>query len=315
MDGVTDDREPRGSSCGPALALRLDHRLPFDAASLLGFLGARAVDGVEEVRDGRFRRTLRLPHGWGVAELTPRVDHVACALRLSDRRDAGAAVAHCRRLLDLDADPVAIAAHLGRDPAIGPLVARSPGLRLPGHGDGAELAVRAVFGQQISVAAARTHLARLVRRCGEPLPAAGGSLTHLFPTPAAISAGDPEALGLPAARRETLLRLVRALAVGDVVVDPGAGAGTLRRGLLAIRGIGPWTADYIAMRVAGDPDVFLASDLGARRALARLGLPAGEREAARLAERWRPWRSYALMHLWASLAAPPPGDNRCEPSA
>jgi AraC family transcriptional regulator of adaptative response / DNA-3-methyladenine glycosylase II len=302
MEFVTDDRQ-RGA---PALGLRLAHRQPFDAASLLGFLAARAVDGVEEVRDGRFRRTLRLPHGWGVVELAPAGDHVACALRLGDLRDVDAAVSRCRRLLDLDADPLAIAGHLGRDPALAPLVARSPGRRLPGHVDGAELAVRAVFGQQISVAAARTHLARLARRCGDPLPGAGGSLTHLFPTAAAIAAIDPTALALPAARRETLLRLVRALAAGDVVVEHGTDARTLQRSLLAIRGIGPWTAGYIAMRAAGDPDVFLASDLGARKALAQLGLPAGERAAARLAERWRPWRSYALMHLWASLVPPPP---------
>ncbi len=266
-----------------------------------------------------YRRTLRLPRGHGVVALAPADGHIECRLRLSDLRDLTAAVQRCRRLLDLDADPAAPAEHLGGDPLLAPLVRAAPGLRLPGAVDGAELAMRAVLGQQVSVAAARTAAERLTHTLGEPLPAVDGdpsTLTHLFPHPAAIAAADPAArgggFGIPARRRLTLQALARLLVEGEIAIDPGSDREKVRARLLALPGIGPWTADYIAMRALADPDAFLPTDLGVRRALERLSrsergrsdpaLRRGctPRDAARVAERWRPWRAYALIHLWGA---------------
>ncbi|MGA2165130.1 MAG: hypothetical protein ABSH36_11760, partial [Solirubrobacteraceae bacterium] len=210
--------------------------------------------------------------------------------------------------------------HLAGDPLLAPLVRAAPGLRLPGAVDGAELAVRAVLGQQISVPAARTAAAHLTQALGEPLPAPDGGLTHLFPSPAAIAAAAPEQLpGGPARRRNTLQALAGLLAAGDLAIDPGSDREELRARLLALPGVGPWTVEYIAMRALADPDAFLPTDLGVRHALAALGRSdptlrdgCSPRDAARLAERWRPWRAYALQHLWGSLTTaaqaidPPP---------
>jgi AraC family transcriptional regulator of adaptative response / DNA-3-methyladenine glycosylase II len=287
------------------LSLRLPFREPFDAGGLLRFLGERAVAGVEEFSAGIYRRTLRLPHGAGTVALSDGGNHVRCVLRLEDLRDLGSAVQRCRRLLDLDADPVAVAENLRADPLLAPLVERSPGRRVPGSVDGAELAVRAVLGQQVSVAGARTLAGRLVSRCGEPLPesldAPGGGLTRLFPESAAVARDGATDLGLPAARREALRNLARALAGGEISLDPGSDREEARRRLLAVRGVGPWTASYAAMRALGDPDALLLTDLGVRRAVRRLGCADDPASVAALAERWRPWRAYATQHLWASL--------------
>ena len=327
----------RGTA-GLPIVVRLAYREPLAWGRLLGFLGLRAVPGVEEVVGDTYRRTLRLPHGHGVVALAPADGHVECRLRLVDLRDLTAAVQRCRRLLDLDADPAAPAEVLGGDPLLAPLVRAAPGLRLPGAVEGAELAVRAVLGQQVSVPAARTAAARLTLALGEPLTASilgseptttgspmdGGpsasptpsTLTHLFPTPAAIAAADPEALpGGPMRRRHTLQALARLLADGELAIDPGSDREEVRAHLLALPGIGPWTADYIAMRALSDPDAFLPTDLGVRRALERIARAGAcdsrrrelqldgcsPRVLARLAERWRPWRAYALQHLWGSL--------------
>ncbi len=306
-------RARRASDVAPpgAIALRLPCRVPFDGDALLDFLGARAVPGVEEIVGGTYRRALRLPHGAGVAELTPQPDHVRAVLRLDDLRDLTTAVQRCRRLFDLDADPHAIAEQLGTDPDLGPLVAKAPGLRLPGAVDGAEIATRAVLGQQISVAAARTLAARLVALAGTPLAGPDGKLTHLFPTPESLADADLAAIGMPASRRAVLGSMASALADGDVVLDPGAERAWTCAALTAIRGVGPWTASYITMRGLGDPDVFLAADLGVRHALDALGLPSSPRSASTRSESWRPWRSYAVMHLWASLPpAPPPNPSK-----
>ncbi|HEY4279352.1 MAG TPA: AlkA N-terminal domain-containing protein [Conexibacter sp.] len=323
-----------GAGDSGALTLRLRRREPFDAAGLLAFLGVRAVPGVEALDGDTYRRVLSLPHGLGVVALTPRADHVECTLRLADMRDLSAAVQRCRRLLDLDADPAAIDAALSADPLLAPLVAATPGLRVPGAVDGAELAVRAVLGQQVSVAGARTIAGRLAaehgealadampgyaesaaRRTGaEPARSAGRgkraavaelfspALAHAFPTAAAIAAIDPEQLPMPRARGRALVGLCAAIAAGEVELDPGADRDEARAQLLALPGIGPWTAEYVAMRVLGDPDAFPATDLGIRHALARLDMPHDARSAAALAERWRPWRAYAALHLWATLA-------------
>ena len=299
----------RGTTPGGtgSLVLRLPYRAPFDE-SVFAFLGARAVPGAESWDGTTYRRTLRLPHGTGTLALSPAAGHVACVLRLESLADLTAAVTRARRVLDLDADPTSVAEVLGRDELLGPLVAASPGRRVPGAVDGDELAVRAVLGQQVSVTGARTLAGRLVRAYGEPVTLDDASdhdehdgPTHLFPSAAALAALDPAHLAMPESRKRALVGLCGALARGDVVIDPGADRDALVAALVALPGIGPWTASYIALRALGDPDVFLPSDLGVRRALERLDQPADPASAARLAEHWRPWRSYALMHLWSSL--------------
>ena len=306
-------RERSGESVPGEIPLRLPFRRPFAAKDMLQFLGARAVAGVEAFDGETYRRTLRLPHGAGTVTLSDGGDHVLCVLILEDLRDLGTAVQRCRWLLDLDADPVAVADVLGNDPLLGALVRRSPGRRVPGSVDGAELAFRAVFGQQVSVASAATLAGRLVAIRGEPLPeslAVGGDgLTHLFPEPGGVAGSALDGLGVPAARRETLRGLAGALAGGGISLDPGSDREEVERRLLDLRGIGPWTASYVAMRALGDPDAFLPSDLGVRRAIESLGRAGDPRSVTALAERWRPWRAYATQHLWASLV-----DQRCSGS-
>jgi AraC family transcriptional regulator of adaptative response / DNA-3-methyladenine glycosylase II len=264
------------------------------------------VPGVEEGDGAGYRRVLDLPHGPGVVALSAAAEHVDCQLRLTDMRDLAAAVQRCRRLLDLDADPLAIAETLGADPLLAPLVRRDPGRRVPGAVDGAELATRAVLGQQISVAGARTLAGRLTAALGVPLPEPDGALTHAFPRAEAIAGAAPDALPLPRSRARALVGLCAALADGALALDPGADRARARAELVTLHGIGPWTAEYVAMRALGDPDAFPAADLGVRRALERLGRPGDAPAAEALAEPWRPWRAYAVQHLWASLAGPRP---------
>jgi AraC family transcriptional regulator of adaptative response / DNA-3-methyladenine glycosylase II len=292
-----------------AVVLRLAYRSPFQATRLLGFLAARAVPGVEEGDDAHYRRTLTLPHGAGVAEVSvePGVQgYLRCSLVLDDLRDLTAAVYRVRRLCDLDADPVAIEEALGPDPILGSAVAALPGLRTPGHVDGDELALRAVIGQQVSVSGARTIAGRLAAEYGRKLNHASGSLKYLFPSAAAIAAIDPGNLPMPTSRAKAMVRLASALASRDVIIDSGADRDAVAAGLLAIPGIGPWTVAYVRMRALGDPDAFMPSDLGVRRALEARGLDGGERSATALAEAWRPWRSYALQYLWSGPLGPGP---------
>jgi AraC family transcriptional regulator of adaptative response / DNA-3-methyladenine glycosylase II len=300
MDVQALDPAPPAGAC---VELRLSLRPPFDGAGVLRWLRARAVTGVEELTDGgaTYRRTLRLAGGTGVVALTPAADHVQAVLRLDAAADTGDAIARCRRLLDLDADPRSYAATLAADPVLAPRVAAIPGLRAPGTVDAAESAARAVLGQQVSLAAARTLARRLVEACGTPLPAPDGALTHAFPPPAAVAAeGVVEAIGMPRSRQRTLCELSSRLASGDLVLeDDGADRAAVRERLLAIPGIGPWTADYILLRALGDPDAFPAGDLGLQRAARALGLPADAAGLEAHAERWRPWRRYAAHHLWA----------------
>jgi AraC family transcriptional regulator, regulatory protein of adaptative response / DNA-3-methyladenine glycosylase II len=245
-----------------------------DPTGLLHFFALRAVPGVEEVDGDLHRRSLRLAHGAGIVE----TDGTAFTLSLDDERDRAEAEAKVSALLDLDADLDAVLAVLGDDPVLGRLVRAAPGRRVPGAVDGHELAVRAVLGQQVSLRAARTLAGRLVAVHGEPLARPAGTVTHLFPREL-----DPATLGMPASRKRALAAIARAPSLD-------------RETLLALPGVGPWTAEYVAMRALRDRDAWLPTDLGVRHALERLGAD------ATAAKRWRPFRAYAIVHLWASLA-------------
>ncbi len=292
------------------IRLRLPYRPPIDLERMFGFLAVRAIPGVEEVTAGTYRRTVILPNGPGILSLRPAppatggqrggAAYVECDLELEDLRDVSAAVQRCRRLLDLDADPVAVSEYLADDEAAGPLARACPGRRSPGQVDGTELAVRAVLGQQVSVAAARRLGARLTAEYGKPLSAASGSLTHLFPDAPTIAAADPGALPVPRARAEALVRLAAALSSGEIRLHPGADREQEAARLLALPGIGPWTASYIRMRALSDPDAFLPTDAGVLKAMRRLGA------SPAVAQRWHPWRSYMVHHLWATIEQPIP---------
>ncbi|MEV0384694.1 AlkA N-terminal domain-containing protein [Nonomuraea sp. NPDC050643] len=280
----------RGTATGVhppgAVTLRLAYRPPMDVAAVLDHLGARAIPGIEGYGDGAYRRSLALPHGAGVVTLRPGADHVACELRLEDLRDLTAAVQRCRRLLDLDADQRAIDAFLGADPRLGPLVARRPGLRVPGCADPGELAIRAVLSRRAPAAEVRDRLAALIRTYGKPLAGPYGGITHLFPDMAALAGAEPAG--------RTQRALARALAEGDISLDGGCDPYRVREQLLGLPGMSRWAVARIRMSALGDPDVLLP-DRAIRRAVRRL---------AALPGHWRPWRSYATQHL-ALMAHPP----------
>lgn len=282
---------------------------PFAARELLGFLAARAVHGVEAVAGDTYARTLMLPGGPAVISGRLGHDHVAATVILTDPADAEPAFTTMRRILDLDADPAPIDARLRGDRLLRPLLDARPGLRSPGAADGHELLVRAITGQQVSVAGARTTLGRMVRTHGTALPAdlagaarrhAGTGLAWVFPRPQQLAEADPATLGMPRARGAAIVHASEACARG-LALAPGVDIAAARATLLALPGVGPWTVEYVAMRALKDPDAFLASDLGVRHALAALGSDGSPRAAAAAAEAWRPYRAYANHHLWASL--------------
>ena len=279
-------------------SFRLPFSAPFAADTLLSFLGARAVPGIEETRDGTYARSVRQPGGSAVVAMTPRSDHVAVRvssegpLDLHDLRDRAA------RAFDLDADAGVIDTALAEDPTMTPLVARIPGIRVPGTFDGFELVVRAIFGQQVSVAGARTSLGRLVSAAGTPLDRPSGGITHLFPTAERLAGLPPEAFGMPRARAETIRRVGELVAGGELDLSGDAPPEETLRSLGEVPGIGPWTLAYVAMRALRDLDAFMAGDLGVRKGFAALGLPSTPKAMLDRAERWRPWRAYAVMHLW-----------------
>ncbi|WP_460776955.1 DNA-3-methyladenine glycosylase 2 family protein, partial [Micromonospora polyrhachis] len=313
-----------GTTSAGTINLRLAYRPPLHTDALLDFLALRTIAGVEEAGDGSYRRGLRLPHGTAEVTLTPLPEYVAATLRLVDVRDLAPAVARCRRLLDLDADPEAVDATLAADPAFAEAVAKDPGVRVPRSVDGFEMAVRAIVGQQVSVAGARTVLARLVaalprsvdqeiyvaddpdrrrKSLDQPggLGGRGGQL-RAFPTPEEVLSLPDEVFGMPAARRETIRTVARAVTDGTLDLNPGVDRAEMTRQLTALPGIGPWTAGYVAMRGLGDPDVFLSTDLAVRRGAAALGLPDDPTVLAEYASNWRPWRSYAVIRLWTASA-------------
>lgn len=288
--------------------VRVEVALPFtpplQPSNLFGHLAATAVPGVEEYRDGAYRGAVRLRHGPAVIAVhLPVGSTVPAVLQLTDRRDTGEAIALARRLLDLDADPQAVAAVLAADPVLAPLIRQAPGRRVPGTLDPEAMALKAVLGQQVSTAAARTHAARLVQAFGEPLSDPGGGLTHLFPRASALVAASAE-LGsiarMPTGRRDALLAVADAVATGTVSLAWRADPAGARAALLALRGIGPWTVETIAMRSFGDPDAFLPGDLGVRLAASRLGLPDRPRDLELRSRAWSPFRATAVQYLWAT---------------
>jgi AraC family transcriptional regulator, regulatory protein of adaptative response / DNA-3-methyladenine glycosylase II len=278
----------------------LSYRQPLALAPLLTFLEQRAVAGIEQARNYTYKRSISLTHGWAIVELRGEADHVSCRLELEDVRDRALAVSRCRRLLDLDADPHTIESALARDDRLRPVVARRPGLRVPGTLDPEELAIRAVLGQQVSVAAARTSAARLVVAYGRRLVESRGAITHMWPSMEVLAGSDLQELKVPRTRRDTVRNLAGALADGSLRLDEGAEGNEIRERLLGLAGIGPWTASYIAMRALKEPDAFMATDLGVKRGAVALGLPAEPRALESYSQRWRPWRSYAVQYLWAA---------------
>jgi AraC family transcriptional regulator of adaptative response / DNA-3-methyladenine glycosylase II len=275
------------------ITLRLPYRGPMDLAATLDFLGARAIPNVERPELDGFTRVIRGAHGPALVRLRAADGAVACRVSLTDQRDLVLVVSRVRRLLDLDADPCTIDALLGADPQLGPLVAKRAGLRSPGAVDGFEMAVRAVVGQQISVRGARTLLGRIAAEHGTR--AFDGLGYRMFPSAEEFAAIDAATLPMPKARARTLLAVAQACASGELSLDPGADRDRERARLLALPGIGPWTADYLRMRAMNDPDVLLATDLGVRRSAERLGIGVSDGRHS-----WAPWRSYAGHHLWAA---------------
>jgi len=303
---------------GSRISLLLPARAPFDGPGLLDFLGVRAIAGVEHATPAGYERTLRLPHGWAQLQLalagTVEAPAIACTARLSSLADLAPLVSRVRRLCDLDADAQAIDLALADDPTLAGSVHRTPGIRVPGSLDPEETLFRALLGQQVSVAAARTALGRLSAALGttvdtvEPGTAPGhADGPHLlFPTAAAIAEHGRDVLRGPAARINTIIRVAEALAAGDLVLDVGESRDDLQARLTALPGIGAWTAGYVAMRVLGSPDILLTSDLALRQGAGRLGLPDTARDLTAHGSRWAPWRSYAGMHLWRAAGAPRP---------
>ncbi|MFC5928985.1 DNA-3-methyladenine glycosylase 2 family protein [Cryobacterium melibiosiphilum] len=308
---------------GTRLTIQLPVRGPFDGLGLLRFLAARALPGIETIEHTAtdaaapvtgYGRTLRLPHGPATIDLTlvpvgggtATAPGVTCSVWVSSLADLAPLVSRVRRLLDLDADALAIDRALAQDPLLAPFVARTPGIRVPGSTDPEETLFRALIGQQVSVAAARTALSRLSAELGEDLPApahragsgAGPGLVRLFPTATAIADHGRAVLRGPAARVATILQTAEALRTGELELSPGDTREDLSKKLQARAGIGPWTAGYVAMRVLGSPDILLTSDLALRQGAGRIGLPITPAALAAHGAAWAPWRSYAGMHLW-----------------
>jgi AraC family transcriptional regulator of adaptative response / DNA-3-methyladenine glycosylase II len=300
-----------GSLAASGVTVRLRYREPYDWEAMLAHLRARAVEGIELVDGGRYARTLAVGGEVGTVEVAhrPEMASLAVTVRFPSIRALPAIVATVRRVFDVGADVGAIGAHLARDPLLAPLVRRRPGLRTPGAWDGFELAVRAILAQQISLEAARRIAGRLARTCGSAVDArgvGGGALTRAFPTPAQVAGADLDAIGMPGARRRTLVAIARA-ALGDPRLFESLGTveETVAH-LRAIPGIGDWTAHVIALRAAGEPDAFPSSDVGLLRGAAgRIGSRPSPAELLARAERWRPWRAYAAQHLWTADAGRP----------
>jgi AraC family transcriptional regulator of adaptative response / DNA-3-methyladenine glycosylase II len=280
-----------------ALTYRLPYRAPYDWEHLINYLRGRAIPGVESVSEFAYRRTIISGEETGVIEVAPVAgeNHLLLRVWLTDLSGVIDIVSQVRRMFDCGADPVAIGDHLNADPMLAPLVARHPGLRLPSGWDAFEMSVRAILGQQVSVAGATALSGRLVERCGTPLAVVEGKLTHVFPTPSILASADLDDLGLTKRRAKTVSDFAAAVRDGMLVLEAPGGTDDFVGRAVALPGIGPWTAQYVAMRAFGEPDGFPASDLGLKHAVPE------DIDLLARAEKWRPWRAYAAMHLWASL--------------
>jgi AraC family transcriptional regulator of adaptative response / DNA-3-methyladenine glycosylase II len=281
-----------------ALSLRLPYRRPFDADALLRYFRGRATPGVEEVTpDGVYRRTYAIGTERGVLTVRTAAEG-ALTLEIAAGPHLLEAVTRVTRLFDLDADPSAIGAHLAKDPVLAPLVARRPGLRVPGGWDPFEITVRAILGQQVSVRAATTLAGRLAAAFGEELPGIASGPSRLFPVPEALAGRDLTSIGLTTARSAAISRFAESVASGRVALAPPRALDEHVERFSGLPGLGPWTAHYVALRAYKEPDAFPAGDLGLRKAASKDGVPMPERELARRAEAWRPFRAYAALHLW-----------------
>lgn len=294
-----------GRASSGSIGLRLAARQPFSPSPLMAWMATHGSEGVVSVDDGILRRTLRLPKGCGAATITAAADHVWCELQLDNFADLSVAVSRVRRLLDLDADPESVSERLANTP-LEAIVANDPGLRVPGAVDGFEQAVTTVLGQQVSIAAGRTFAGRVVASFGVAVDRFGADLGFIFPDAEALVDVDTSVIGITGARQRTISALARAVVDEEVDLSPGAHREITRSSLLELPGIGPWTADIIAMRALGDPDIFPVGDLVLRKAAVGIGLPDDARELAEMAADWSPWRSYATHHLWATMS-PKPG--------
>ncbi len=308
-----DQAAARGS--GATLRVNIAVRAPYDLGAMRAFLAAHLCPGVEAMVGERYVRSVRLPHGPAVLEvdLGPTagddVRAVPVTARLSDLRDLAAATERCRRLLDADSDPLPVVEVLVGDPLLRDAVRARPGQRVPGAVDGDELALRTVLGQQVSLGAANKLAGRLTDLAGDALPGelGGAGVERLFPHAAQVAGLDPERLPMPRTRAAAVVGLAQALAVDEVALDRSVDRGETRTRLMVLKGIGPWTADYVRMRALGDPDVFLPDDVAARRVAGAIEPALTERATLQTrAEAWRPWRSYALMHLWSHVLTPGP---------
>ncbi|HJR44452.1 MAG TPA: DNA-3-methyladenine glycosylase [Actinomycetota bacterium] len=281
--------------------IELPYRNPYPIAPVFSFLAARAVDGLERVEATTYRRTVRIGSEHGVVEIAADEQRAVFSVTTLGRKTHSHVVERCRAMFDLDADPVAISDALTTTPELAAVVRAVPGRRVVGSLDGFEMVIRALLGQQVSVAGARTVLGRLVARFGDPVRG-GPGLTRAFPEPARLAEESLEEVRVPGIRRQAIRAVSRAVADGSLDLSPTSDRNEVRERLTSIPGIGPWTAAYVSMRALRDPDVFMATDLGVRKGAERLGLPASARDLSRVAESWRPWRSYATQYLWAAAA-------------
>ena len=305
---------PERPSAAGVMTVRLAAREPFDGEGVLAWLAARAIPGLETVSDGTYTRSVRLARGVGVVHVTPEAAAVRVHARLEDLSDLPSLLARVRRLFDLDADPAVIDAALSTHPALAPRVAAAPGIRIPGALDPAEMVVRAILGQQVTVAAARTAVRRLVDRLAPSLPAslADAPVTHLFPQADTLAGAVRDLVTGPARRREALALACEGMVQGRVPLDTGATREELTDSLEAIPGVGPCTSHYVALRVLASPDVLLTGDVAVRAGAGVLGLPSEARALAQAGHAFAPWRSYLMLHLWraalpATAPTPTPG--------
>lgn len=296
LQAVRRSVRPKGGAC-----LWLRYRAPYDWPAMLAFLAARCIPGIEHCQGEVYRRSFEWCGRPGTVQVSP-ANGAQLRVELSGVAPGAVAalVARLRRVFDLDAEPARIQAELGRDALMAQLLARRPGLRVAQGWDGFEQAMRTVLGQQVTVAAAMTLAGRLVQRHGQPLALAAAGLSHVFPRASAIAGLTLEGLGMPRARAVTLTTLANALLASPDLLDPGQASHTALERLLKLKGIGPWSAQYLALRQLGDADALPLGDVALIKALQVL--EGVEADLAHRAQAWRPWRAYAAQHLWTSLS-------------